>query len=195
MDPTEPNGDIGGRDVGGADAPGAGGGGRRNPIEVVAEWVLLASLLLIVVPVVVLMFAALAAFAYGTNVFVHSVRDLVQHPFPVGHKVGMFILVIDLFLIGATLLIASVGFYELFISRVDLGAGRPRLPAWLDMRDLNDLKARVVSMLILVAGVTFVDALVNFERGLDVLELGAGIALVVAALTFFLRFGHGRPET
>jgi len=64
------------------------------------------------------------------------------------------------------------------------------LSAWLRMNDLNDLKARVISMIILVAAVTFVDAVIESRDGLDTLYVGAGIALVIAALTGFLHFGR-----
>ena len=64
------------------------------------------------------------------------------------------------------------------------------LSAWLRMNDLNDLKARVISMIILVAAVTFVDAVIESRDGLDTLYVGAGIALVIAALTWFLHFGR-----
>jgi uncharacterized membrane protein YqhA len=65
-----------------------------------------------------------------------------------------------------------------------------RLPAWLKMHDLNDLKARVVSMIILVAAVAFVDVAVQSESSPNTLYLGAAVALVIAALTAFLRFGR-----
>jgi hypothetical protein len=57
------------------------------------------------------------------------------------------------------------------------------------MKDLNDLKARVIAMIILVAAVSFVDTVVDFGPGLQTLYLGAGVALVIVALTLFLRFG------
>ena len=61
------------------------------------------------------------------------------------------------------------------------------------MSDLNDLKARVVAMAVLVSTTTFVEVLVDqAETGYDVLEIGAGIALVIGALTAFLRFGDRR---
>jgi uncharacterized membrane protein YqhA len=63
------------------------------------------------------------------------------------------------------------------------------LPGWLKMDDLNDLKARVISMIILVAAVTFTDVAVESKGGLNTLYLGAGVAVVIAALTAFLRFG------
>ncbi|MBW4079676.1 MAG: hypothetical protein HIU84_14475, partial [Acidobacteria bacterium] len=63
------------------------------------------------------------------------------------------------------------------------------MPAWLEMRDLNDLKARVISMIILVVSVAFVDVVVDFTDGQRVFFLGAGVALVIGALTAYLRFG------
>jgi uncharacterized membrane protein YqhA len=57
------------------------------------------------------------------------------------------------------------------------------------MRDLNDLKARVTSMLVLVAAVSFVDVVVEYAGGHDVLYLCGGIALVIIALSAFLRYG------
>ena len=84
-------------------------------------------------------------------------------------------------------MIAAFGLYELFIGRI---RGRLMLPAWLRMNDLNDLMARVISMIILVAAVTFVDEVIESKDGPDTLYVGAGIALVIAALTLFLRFGR-----
>ncbi len=155
------------------------------------ERILGASRVLVVVPVVVLVLASLGGFVYGAVVFVQSFRDVVRHPVPVGNKIGLFLIVVDLFLVGATLLIAAIGLYELFISRVEIRGVR-RIPKWLEMQDLNDLKVRVIAMVVLVATVSFVQAVVDFDNALDILELGGGIALVVGALTVFVRFGsHG----
>jgi uncharacterized protein (TIGR00645 family) len=144
----------------------------------------------VIVPVLVLVLAALGAFAYGAWIFADSVQKVIQDPLPVGHKIGLFLLIIDLFLIGATLLIAAFGFYELFISRIDAD-GTTRMPAWLEMRDLNDLKTRVIAMIVLVAAVTFVEFVVDEGSGLEALELGGGVALVVGSLTAFARLSGG----
>jgi len=112
------------------------------------------------------------------------------HPFPVGHQIGLFLLDIDLFLIGATLLISAIGFYELFIGDIRVG-GIARMPAWLEMRDLNDLKGRVLAMIVMVLAVSFVELAVDAESGLKTLEIGGGVALVIIAVTAFLRLtGH-----
>jgi uncharacterized membrane protein YqhA len=145
------------------------------------------------VPVVVLLLSSLASFGYGTEVFVRSVRGIVADPHVTSQNLGFLLLLTDLFLVGATLMIAAFGLYELFINRIDADGRGMRLPRWLKMDDLNDLKARVISMVILVAAVTFVDVVVEFKSGLDTFYLGAGVAVVIAALTVFLRFG--RPES
>jgi uncharacterized membrane protein YqhA len=154
------------------------------------ERTLAASLSLAIIPVVFLALAALGAFVYGAAVFVDSVISIARHPFPVGHQVGLFLLDIDLFLIGATLLISAIGFYELFIGDIRVG-GIARMPAWLEMHDLNDLKGRVLAMVVMVLAVTFVELAVDAESGLKTLEIGGGVAVVIIAVTAFLRLtGH-----
>jgi uncharacterized membrane protein YqhA len=149
-----------------------------------------ASLALAIIPVAFLVLAALGAFVYGAAVFVDSVRSIASHPFPVGHQVGLFLLDIDLFLIGATLLISAIGFHELFIGEIRVG-GIARMPAWLEMRDLNDLKGRVLAMIVMVLAVTFVELTVDAKDGLAILETGGGVAVVIIAVTAFLRLtGH-----
>ena len=119
--------------------------------------------------------------------FVNSVTGIVDDRQLKHGNLGFLLLLTDLFLVGATLMIAAFGLYELFIGSI---RGRLVLPGWLRMNDLNDLKARVISMIILVAAVTFVDAVIESRDGLDTLYVGAGIALVIAALTWFLHFGR-----
>jgi len=144
----------------------------------------------VVIPVVVLLLSALASFVYGTDVFIRSVTSFVEKPQLTSHNLGFLLLLTDLFLVGATLMIAAFGFYELFIGRIDADGPGTRLPAWLKMDDLNDLKARVISMIILVAAVTFTDVVVESRAGLDTLYLGVGVAAVIVALTAFLRYGR-----
>jgi uncharacterized membrane protein YqhA len=144
----------------------------------------------VVVPVIILLLSAMASFAYGTDVFVRSVAHVVDDPELTSHNLGFLLLLTDLFLIGATLMIAAFGFYELFIGTIGASGSDVRLPGWLRMRDLNDLKARVISMIILVAAVSFVDDVVESKVGLDTLYLGVGVGVVIAALTAFLHFGR-----
>jgi uncharacterized membrane protein YqhA len=184
---------------GGPQSEPDGGEARPEPQPqirpaVAFERVVAGSLRLAYIPVVVLLLAGLGAFVYGTVLFIHSVRLIVDHPFPVGHHVGLFLLDIDLFLIGATMLISAVAFYELFIQEIRLGSAT-RVPTWLQMSDLNDLKGRVIAMVVLVAAVSFVEVVVDGPSGRRALQLGIGIASVIVALTLFLYLGnHGNER-
>jgi len=179
-----------------ADAPHEGGGAEATKDE--GPWPRLEGnferglslfRITVIIPVIVLLLSALASFVYGTDVFVRSVTSFVEKPQLTSHNLGFLLLLTDLFLVGATLMIAAFGFYELFIGRIDANGPGMRLPGWLKMDDLNDLKARVIQMIILVAAVTFTDVVVESRAGLDTLYLGTGVAVVIAALTAFLRFG------
>jgi uncharacterized membrane protein YqhA len=144
--------------------------------------------LTLVLPVIVLVLSGIGAFIYGVAIAVHSVVDIADQPFA-AHNLRLFLTEIDLFLIGATLIIAAIGLYELFIARIDPANLHRPLPAWLEMKDLNDLKARVIAMIILICAVTFTDELLEFARNtLEVLYLAVGVGVFILALTIYLRF-------
>jgi uncharacterized membrane protein YqhA len=179
-----------------ADAPREEGGAEATPDE--GPWPRLEGRfeqglslfrITVIIPVIVLLLSALASFVYGTDVFIRSVTSFVEKPQLTSHNLGFLLLLTDLFLVGATLMIAAFGFYELFIGQIDANGPGMRLPGWLKMNDLNDLKARVIQMIILVAAVSFTDVVVESKAGLETLYLGTGVAVVIAALTAFLRFG------
>jgi uncharacterized membrane protein YqhA len=175
------------------DGDGAGDSGPRRPAagrfwRDFERGLSLAQLTL-VLPVSILVLSGVGAFIYGIAIAVHSVIDIADHPFDI-HNLRLFLTEIDLFLIGATLIIAAIGLYELFIERIDPANLRRPLPAWLEMKDLNDLKARVIAMIILVCAVTFTDVLLEFPRNeLEVFYLAAGVGSFILALTIYLRYG------
>jgi len=170
----------------GDEATGRPAPGERRADDV--ERILAQSLRLIYIPVAVLLLGALGAFVYATFVFVDSVRHIVHHAYPVGHNIGLFFLDIDLFLIGATFLISAVGLFELFIKAINR-QDTTSMPRWLEMRDLNQLKARIIAMIVLVLSVSFVEVIVDVPSGRQALELGSGIAVIIIALTVFMRLG------
>ena len=91
-----------------------------------------------------------------------------------------FIEIIDIFLLGTVLYIIALGLYELFIDE------SLTLPAWLVIHTLDDLKNKLTSVVIVVMGVLFLGQVVTWDGQRDLLRYGAAIALVIAALTYFL---------
>lgn len=91
-----------------------------------------------------------------------------------------FIEIVDLFLLGTVMLMIALGLYELFIDP-DLP-----LPDWLQIRTFDDLKHKLIGVVIVVLGVLFLGHVVAWDGQRDLLRFGAGIALVIAALSYFL---------
>ena len=139
---------------------------------------------------VFLLLDSAGSFIYGADILLRSLTGLIGEPAQVGGRLGIFLIVMDTFLVGATLMIAAFGFYELFVIRSERSGQRFWLPSWLKMRDLEDLKARIVSMLILVAAITFVDVTVESHDEQGIFYMGLGISIIIVALTAFLRFGR-----
>ncbi len=163
---------------------------RAGAIQDRFERVLALSRLLVLIPVVFLLLDAAGSFVYGADILIRTADGDIGEPARIGGRLGIFLIVMDTFLVGVTLMIAAFGFYELFVLRRERAGHKYWLPNWLRMRDLEDLKARVVSMLILVAAITFVDVTVESHDKQGVLFLGLGISVIIVALTAFLRFGR-----
>jgi len=87
---------------------------------------------------------------------------------------------VDIFLIAIACYIISLGLYSLFVD------ARLPLPRWLEVHDLEDLKANLISIVIAVLAVLFLREAVAWDGESDLLQLGVAVALVIAALTFFL---------
>lgn len=88
--------------------------------------------------------------------------------------------VVDLFLLGTVFYIVALGLYELFIDET------LELPHWLEIHNLDDLKNKLVGVVVVVLAVLFLGQVVTWNGERDLLRFGAGIALVIAALTWFL---------
>ena len=69
---------------------------------------------------------------------------------------------------------------------------RGALPAWFQVRELQDLKIVVAQSVIVVMLVAFLGDVLEWERASDVVFVGGGIAMVTAAVTFTLREARRR---
>jgi len=89
----------------------------------------------------------------------------------------------DDFLIATALYLISVGLYTLFIGPVEL-------PAALQVASLDDLKERLIGVVVAVMAVTFLGEVADWDGQRNVLFLGASIAAVIIALGVYKRLAH-----
>ncbi|MEM6478286.1 MAG: YqhA family protein [Pseudomonadota bacterium] len=99
-----------------------------------------------------------------------------------------FIEIIDLFLMATVFLIIAIGLYRLFISP------NIAMPPWLQIDTLDDLKTKLIAVVIVVMGVIFLGHLVAWDGQQDLLGLGVGTAAVIGTLTWFLNSKPKKAE-
>ncbi|MEM8577046.1 MAG: YqhA family protein [Pseudomonadota bacterium] len=139
-----------------------------------------------------ILLAVLGALLSGTTLLVYGLLEaglLVQATWEAGEVTrkgakGLaleFIEIVDLFLLGTVFYIIALGLYELFIST------NVPLPDWLTIRTLDDLKNKLIAVVVVVLGVLFLGQAVSWDGQTDLLGYGAATALVIAALTWFLK--------
>ncbi len=137
---------------------------------------------LALIGVVALLFAAVAAFAWGTLKTAGTISLVISS---MGRDKAItveLIEIVDSFLIATALLFFTVSLYELFIGKLDL-------PEWMLAHDLYDLKTKLSSMIVLVMSVKFLEKLLEVKDSNDLLRIGASVALMSAVLIAFGYFG------
>jgi uncharacterized membrane protein YqhA len=128
--------------------------------------------------------AAVALLLYGGISVFMLLADTVQNTSisSKGAKVLALGLIesIDLFLLGTVFYIIALGLYELFIDDT------VSLPHWLVIHTLDDLKNKLIGVIVVVMAVVFLGHVVKWHGEQELIWLGGAIALVVTALTYFL---------
>ena len=101
------------------------------------------------------------------------------------------ITVVDDFLVGVVLLIFGLGSYDLFVSRIDPALEQTDIrPDWLVFGSLEELKSVLGKVVLMILTITFLKVTIDleFEKPIDLIYLGGGIALV----SLGLKLTHGK---
>ena len=125
--------------------------------------VLIAALGILVASLALLFYeASVVGVAVVDGVRNYSASSTTAKQFAIG-----LIEAVDVFLISIAIYIISLGLYVLFVDQ-----GLP-LPRWLEIRDLDDLKNNLVSVVIAVLAVLFLRQAMAWNGGYDLLAFGA----------------------
>lgn len=122
---------------------------------------------------------AMAAFFVGVVKTVHVVQTAVTQYGEAEPTLYVLFEALDAFLVGTGLIVIAVGLYELFIGGLEV-------PDWMLVRNLDELKAKFVFVIIPVMAVKFVQRILKPENTLETLYYGGAIAVVTLGLTAFV---------
>jgi uncharacterized membrane protein YqhA len=135
--------------------------------------------------------AAITLYVYGTLVVIQLIwSTIVKYRVSVEgvkHLQVVFIEMTDVFLLGTVLFIVAFGLYQLFI-QPDLP-----VPSWLRIQNLDQLTERLIEVVGVLLSVTFLAFAVEGLSEASLIEVGASVAIVIAALSLLLVVTHRRP--
>jgi uncharacterized membrane protein YqhA len=91
--------------------------------------------------------------------------------------------IMDIFLVATVFYIVSLGFYELFIAKAPL-------PGWLKICDLDDLKSKLLGMVIIALAVLLLGVALTWDGQSDILAFGLATSSGIVAIAAYLWVKH-----
>jgi uncharacterized membrane protein YqhA len=133
----------------------------------------------VVVPAFASIIGALLLMALGSISMVTVVIETFSTDLSLKETVVEVLTAVDAILLGTVLLVIGYGLYELFIDEdIDV-------PLWLRVQNLDDLKSKLIGVVVAIIAVVFVGVFVDSNRAADVVSYGLGAGAIVAALALF----------
>jgi uncharacterized membrane protein YqhA len=120
------------------------------------------------VPAIASIIGALLLMAQGSWAMLMAVIDSVSNGYGLKETIVEVLTAVDAILLGTVLLVIGYGLYELFID-ADLD-----VPQWLRVYDLDDLKSKLIGVVVAIVAVVFVGVFVDSNRASDVISYGVG---------------------
>ena len=140
------------------------------------------------IPAVASIIGALLLMAQGSIAMIEAVYDSVTGASYLKVTIVEVLTAVDAILLGTVLLVIGYGLYELFVD-TDL-----EVPVWLEVKDLDDLKSKLIGVVVAIIAVIFVGVFVDTDRAADVVSYGLGAGALVTGLAIFA-FATKKPNT
>jgi uncharacterized membrane protein YqhA len=133
----------------------------------------------VIVPSIASIIGALLLMAQGSFSIMMVIADAVLNDAYLKDTIVDVLTAVDAILLGTVLLVIGYGLYELFVDT------RLEVPAWLQVRDLDDLKSKLIGVVVAIIAVVFVGVFVDANRASDVVSYGLGAGALVSGLALF----------
>lgn len=133
----------------------------------------------VVIPAVAAILGALLLMVQGSIEMLVVVSEAIFDGSSLKQSIVDVLTAVDAILLGTVLLVIGYGLYELFIDT------EIKVPTWLRVDDLDDLKSKLIGVVVAIIAVVFVGIFVDANRADEIIEYGVGAGALVAALALF----------
>ena len=131
------------------------------------------------VPAIASIIGAILLMGQGSLEILKVVISAVTSEYGLKETIVEVLTAVDAILLGTVLLVIGYGLYELFID------AEIEVPLWLRVRDLDDLKSKLIGVVVAILAVVFVGVFVDSNRSEDVISYGVGAGALVVGLAIF----------
>ena len=131
------------------------------------------------VPAIASIVGAILLMGQGSVAILQVVFDALSNELGLKETIVEVLTAVDAILLGTVLLVIGYGLYELFID------AEIEVPLWLRVRDLDDLKSKLIGVVVAILAVVFVGVFVDSNRSEDVISYGVGAGALVVGLAIF----------
>lgn len=139
------------------------------------------------VPAIASILGAILLMGQGSLEILNVVIGALSNEFGLKETIVEVLTAVDGILLGTVLLVIGYGLYELFID------SEIEVPLWLRVRDLDDLKSKLIGVVVAILAVVFVGVFVDSNRSEDVISYGVGAGALVVGLAIFA-FATKKPD-
>jgi uncharacterized membrane protein YqhA len=141
--------------------------------------ILAATRYIAIIPAIAAILGAILLMVQGSVAMMQVIIDVISDGTKLKITIVEVLTAVDAILLGTVLLVIGYGLYELFIDE-DL-----EVPVWLQVHDLDDLKSKLIGVVVAIISVIFVGVYVDANRASDVISYGVGAGALVVGLAIF----------
>ena len=143
----------------------------------------------VIVPALASLLGALLLMAQGSIEMITVLIDAVSNESSLKESIVSVLTAVDAILLGTVLLVIGYGLFELFID------DELPVPLWLRVYDLDDLKSKLIGVVVAIIAVVYVGVFVDADRSADVISYGVGAGALVAGLAIFAFATKKEPKS
>ena len=141
--------------------------------------ILAATRYIAIIPAIAAILGAILLMVQGSVAMMQVIINVISEGTKLKLTIVEVLTAVDAILLGTVLLVIGYGLYELFIDE-DL-----EVPVWLQVHDLDDLKSKLIGVVVAIISVIFVGVYVDANRASDVISYGVGAGALVVGLAIF----------
>ena len=145
----------------------------------------------VLIAVLAVLLVAVTLFLQGTWLALRDIWEtwggVVEGSSKANDLTIIFLELVHIMLEAVVFYLIGIGLYSLFVAPLNLAVG-------LGVETMGDLEDKIVSVIIVIMAVSFLEHFIRWENATQTLQFGVSLAAVIFALVYFQRHSHSARQ-